>query len=87
MVSAHATVLNPSGLHMRPAQRFVQGVSAFGCEVTLLFGEKRVNAKSIMQVMLAGITQGSTIEICCDGPDEAAALQAALDLIASGLGE
>lgn len=87
MVSAHTTVINPTGLHMRPAQRFVQGVSAFACDVTLLFGEKRVNAKSIVQVMLAGIKQGSAIEICCDGPDEADALQTALDLIASGLGE
>lgn len=87
MVTARVKVVNPQGLHMRPAHVFVGGVKNFSSDVTIIFKGTSVNAKSIMQVMLAGITQGSEIEVCCEGADEQEALDEAVRLIESGLGE
>lgn len=87
MVSGNATIINPQGMHMRPAQLFVTAMGKFPCDVTIVFGEKTVNAKSIMNVMAACMKQGSEIELRCDGPQEEEALKTALDLIASGLGD
>ena len=86
MVTAKVKVVNPQGLHMRPAHVFVGGVKNFSSDVTIIFKGTSVNAKSIMQVMLAGITQGSEIEVCCEGADEQEALDEAVRLIESGLG-
>lgn len=87
MVTAKVKVVNPQGLHMRPAHVFVGGVKNFSSDVTIIFKGTSVNAKSIMQVMLAGIKQGSEIEVCCEGADEQEALDEAVRLIESGLGE
>ncbi len=87
MVTAKVKVINPLGLHMRPAHVFVGGVKPFESEVTLVRGGNTTNAKSILQVMLANIHQGDEIEIRCSGPDEAEALAKAVALIESGLGE
>ena len=87
MVTAKVKVVNPQGLHMRPAHVFVGGVKNFSSDVTIIFKGTSVNAKSIMQVMLAGITQGSEIEVCCEGADEQEALDEAVRLIESGRGE
>lgn len=87
MVTAKVKVVNPQGLHMRPAHVFVGGVKNFSSDVTIIFKGTSVNAKSIMQVMLAGITQGSEIEVRCEGADEQEALDEAVRLIESGLGE
>ena len=59
MVTAKVKVVNPQGLHMRPAHVFVGGVKNFSSDVTIIFKGTSVNAKSIMQVMLAGITRRS----------------------------
>ena len=80
MVSAKTKVINPMGMHMRPAQLFIN-------TVTIVFNGKDINGKSIMNLMAACIKQGSDIEIRCDGPDEAECLKAAVALVDSGLGE
>ena len=87
MVTAKVTIKNPTGLHMRPAQLFVQGLAPFSCEITLAAGGKSANAKSILSVMAACFKQGTELEITCRGTDEAAALARAVALIDSGLGE
>lgn len=87
MVSANVKVVNPMGMHMRPAQLFIKEVTPFGCDVTIVFNGKEINGKSIMNLMAACIKQGTEIEIQCSGPDEQEALDAALRVIASGLGE
>lgn len=87
MVSAKTTIVNPQGMHMRPAQLFVSTMAGFPCDVTILFGGKSINAKSIMHLMAACIKQGSEIEIRCSGDKEAEALKAAVELVESGLGE
>lgn len=87
MVTAKVTIKNPTGLHMRPAQIFVQGLAPFSCEITIAANGKSANAKSILSVMAACFKQGTELEITCDGADEAAALAQAEALLASGLGE
>ena len=87
MVSEKLTVINKQGLHMRPARTFVQAVGEFQSEITILFHDKRIDGKSIMQVMMACIKQGAEIELQCSGPDEEEMLRAAAELIRSGLGD
>ena len=87
MVSAKTKVVNPMGMHMRPANLFVKEVTPFKSDVTIIFNNEEINAKSIMNMMAACIKTGSEVEIRCEGPDEEAALKAALLLIESGLGE
>ena len=87
MVSAKTTIVNPMGMHMRPAQLFIKEVTPFGCDVTINVNGKDINAKSIMNLMAACIKQGAEVEVRCDGPDEEKALKAIIELIDSGLGE
>lgn len=86
MVSAKTKVTNPQGLHMRPAQIFVTEMNKYDSAVTIIFGEKAINGKGIMQLMAACIKTGSEIEIRCEGPQEVEALEAAVRLVESGLG-
>ena len=87
MVSAKTTIVNEQGMHMRPAQVFVTKMSAFPCEISLISGEKNANGKSIMSLMAACLKKGTDVEIRCNGEREDEALAAALELIASGLGD
>ena len=87
MVSAKTKIVNPMGMHMRPAQLFVKAVTPSPCHVTLVLNGKEINGKSIMNLMAACIKQGAEIEIRCDGDQEAVCLKAAVDLVDSGLGE
>ena len=87
MVSEKLTVINKLGLHMRPARTFVETMAGFQSDVAIHFNGKRVNGKSIMQVMTVCIKQGAEIELECSGPDEAQMLATAVELINSGLGD
>ncbi len=90
MRSIDIEVLNPSGLHARPAAVFVKAAAAFKSVVTvenLDRGTAPVNAKSIISFLGGGIAKGHTVRIAADGEDEEAAVDALSDLVASGLGE
>lgn len=87
MVSAKTTIVNPMGMHMRPAQLFIKEMTPYNCDVTIVYDGKEVNGKSIMNLMAACLKQGTEIEIQCSGDEEEAALQAAVKLVESGLGE
>nr|WP_326185772.1 HPr family phosphocarrier protein [uncultured Oscillibacter sp.] len=87
MVSAKTKVINPQGLHMRPAQLFVSELAKYNSDVTIVFNGKSVNGKSIMHLMAACIKQGSELEIRCEGEQEAEALKAAVALVEAGLGD
>ena len=87
MVSAKVKVINPMGMHMRPAQLFIKEVTPFGCDVSINFNGKDINGKSIMNLMAACIKQGSEIEIQCSGENEQECLKAAVALVEAGLGE
>lgn len=87
MVKGTITVNNKSGLHMRPASELAKAAGKLRSEITIVAGEKRVDPKSILLLMEAGITKGMTIEIICEGESEEADLKVMLDTIAGGLGE
>ena len=87
MVSKTLTVVNPSGLHLRPAGVLSQTAMKFKCDVIIECGEKRIVAKSVLNVMAAGIKCGTEITLICDGEDENEALATITKAIEEGLGE
>ena len=87
MVSEKLTIINKLGLHMRPASTFVQTMAKYQSDVAILFNGKKIDGKSIMQVMTSCIKCGAEIEIQCSGPDEQEMLLAAADLINAGIGD
>ena len=87
MVSKQTKIVNPMGMHMRPAGMFANAMMKFDSDVNLVANGKTVNAKSIMNLIAACIKCGTEVEVQCSGPDEEAALLEAVRLIDSGLGE
>ena len=87
MLQQDALIVNKLGLHARASAKLTQLASRFKCEVMLSRGERRVNAKSIMGVMMLAAAKGTTIVIETDGEDEAEAMQALLNLINNFFGE
>ena len=87
MVSKQTKIVNPMGMHMRPAGMFANAMMKFDSDVNLVANGKTVNAKSIMNLIVACIKCGTEVEVQCSGPDEEAALVEAVRLIDSGLGE
>jgi phosphotransferase system HPr (HPr) family protein len=90
MRTIEKTVLNPSGIHLRPAAVFVKAAAGFAAKITLenlTLAKAPVDAKSMIGVMTAGSRQGHQVRIAADGPDEDAAVAALDALIDSGLGE
>ena len=87
MISKTFTVVNPSGLHLRPAGVLSQAAMKFKCDVIIECGDKKIVAKSVLNVMAAGIKSGTEINLICDGEDEEEALKTLSEAIESGLGE
>ncbi len=87
MIQRDFTISNKLGLHARPSAQLTQVASRFASEVWISKAGRRVNAKSIMGVMMLAAGQGSQVTVDTDGPDEAAALEAIARLIQSGFGE
>ena len=87
MASAEAVVVNKLGLHARPSAKLTAAATKFKSEIWLTKNQRRVNAKSIMGVMMLAAAKGSTLLIEASGPDEAEAVAALQELIGSGFGE
>lgn len=87
MISKQLTIKNPSGLHLRPAGVLSQTSMKFKSNITIESGEKTINAKSVLNVMAAGIKCGTEITLVCEGPDEEEAAKVLSEAIESGLGE
>ncbi len=87
MVSTTVTIKNEQGLHMRPAGIFAKEMAAFNSDINIVFNGKKLNAKSVMNIIAGCIKCGSEITLECEGDDEQAALDKALELIESGFGE
>jgi phosphocarrier protein HPr len=81
------TVVNPLGVHARPAAALVKTANRFQCDVWLHKDGQRVNGKSIMGVLMLAATQGSTLTVEADGADAGAAVEAIGTLIQDGFGE
>lgn len=80
-------IVNPLGLHARPAALFVKLATTFGAEVEVGTGAMMVNGKSIMGVMMLAAECGSTIRIKATGNDAPQAVDALAALVAKGFGE
>lgn len=80
-------VVNKLGLHARPSARLTQLASGFKSKVYVSRNGRRVNAKSIMGVMMLAAAKGSTITLETEGEDEVEAMEALAGLISSGFGE
>lgn len=87
MIKTRTSINNKLGLHARASAKFTKLAGSFASEVWMSRGERRVNAKSIMGVMMLAAGLGSTVEIEIDGADELAAMDALLALIADKFGE
>ena len=87
MARADVEIINKLGLHARASAKLTQVASGFKCEVWLLRNGRRVNAKSIMGVMMLAAGKGSTVTIDAEGEDADAALDALQKLIADKFDE
>ena len=81
------TISNKLGLHARASAKLTKLAGSFPCDVWMSRGERRVNAKSIMGVMMLAAGLGSTVELETDGEREQEAMDALLALIADKFGE
>jgi phosphocarrier protein HPr len=81
------TICNRLGLHARAAARFVQLASRFESDIKIIKGEKEVNGKSIMGVMMLAAGVGAALELVASGGDEADALAQLQQLIDNRFGE
>ena len=87
MIKTSATISNKLGLHARASAKLTKLAGSFPCEVWISRGERRVNAKSIMGVMMLAAGLGATVELETNGADEQAAMDALLELMADKFGE
>jgi phosphocarrier protein HPr len=87
MLERELPIVNKLGLHARAAAKLVQLLSGHRANATLACRGREVNAKSIMGVMLLAAAHGTNVVLRVDGPDEAAALDAATALFARGFDE
>jgi phosphocarrier protein len=90
MIERTVTVRNALGLHARAAARFVHAAGVFQCRVTVARhdrGDRHVDGKSILGLLLLAAARGAAIRITADGADEAEALGALCRLVETGFGE
>ncbi|MEI8156871.1 MAG: HPr family phosphocarrier protein [Burkholderiales bacterium] len=87
MIKTTTTIINKLGLHARASAKLTKLAGSFPCEVWIAKGERRVNAKSIMGVMMLAAGVGSEVTIDTEGDRAQEALDAMLFLIADKFGE
>ena len=87
MIKTTTTISNKIGLHARASAKLTKLAGSFPCEVWIAKGERRVNAKSIMGVMMLAAGLGSTVTLETDGAREQEAMDALLALMADKFGE
>ena len=87
MVDCTVRILNPLGLHARAAAKFVHAAGRFAAHIRVARGDREVNGKSIMGLLLLAAGLGSSIRISAEGPDETDALQALCALVERGFDE
>jgi phosphocarrier protein len=87
MIQQQVTIINKLGLHARASAKLTKLAGSFPCNVFMTRGERRVNAKSIMGVMMLAAGLGSDVQLETDGEQEQAAMDALLALINDKFGE
>ena len=87
MIKTTTTISNKLGLHARASAKLTKLAGSFPCEVWISKGERRVNAKSIMGVMMLAAGIGTNVEVETNGAQEQEAMDALLALMADKFGE
>ena len=87
MIQEKIIISNKLGLHARASAKLTKLAGSFACDVWMTRNERRINAKSIMGVMMLAAGIGATVEIETDGVDERAAMGAICALINDKFGE
>ena len=87
MIKTRTTISNKLGLHARASAKLTKLAGSFPCDVFMSNGERRINAKSIMGVMMLAAGLGSEVELETNGDREQEAMDALLALIADKFGE
>ena len=87
MTAREVTVANSLGLHARAAARFVHLATQFSSQIRVSRNGKVMDGKSIMGILLLAAARGTMLTITADGADEAAAVDALVQLVESGFGE
>ena len=87
MIKSSISISNKLGLHARASAKFTKLAGGFQSDVFMSRGDRRVNAKSIMGVMMLAAGMGATVELEVEGSDEQEAMNALLQLIAEKFGE
>jgi phosphotransferase system HPr (HPr) family protein len=87
MTQCEVVVSNELGLHARAAARFVHLATQFTSQIRIGRDAKMMDGKSIMGILLLAAARGTMLTITANGPDEAAAIDALVQLVESGFGE
>ncbi|MGJ7537195.1 MULTISPECIES: HPr family phosphocarrier protein [Variovorax] len=87
MIKKSVTISNKLGLHARASAKLTKLAGSFPCEVWLSRGDRRINAKSIMGVMMLAAGIGSTVELETNGAQEEEAMNAIVQLMDDKFGE
>lgn len=87
MVSQKMKIMNPTGLHLRPAGNLCREAMKYKSRITFDYSGNTANAKSVLSVLGACIKSGDEITLICEGEDEEKALEALVEFIHTGLGE
>jgi phosphocarrier protein len=87
MLNRETEIINRLGLHARASAKLTQLAGKYKSEVWMAKGSRRINAKSIMGVMMLAAGKGTKVTLETDGPDEEEAMHALLALIADYFGE
>ncbi|ABE48418.1 MULTISPECIES: HPr family phosphocarrier protein [Methylobacillus] len=87
MIKQEIEIINKLGLHARASTKLTQTASQYACEIWIERNGRRVNAKSIMGVMMLAASKGSKVTLETNGSDEQAAMDALVKLINDRFGE
>lgn len=87
MLKKELLIINKLGLHARAAAKFVNVAGRFGSSVRVKYGEKEVDGKSIMSVMMLAAAKGALLDVTTNGADEHEAMEALTDIIANRFDE
>lgn len=83
MISRDIVVKSNVGLHARPAMFFIQKANSYKSSIWIQVGDKRSSAKSLLGVLAMAISEGTTITLIADGPDETDALNGLEEVVAT----
>lgn len=87
MLTKTLVINNPTGLQLRPVGVLCKEAVKYKSRITFNYRNNNTNAKSVLSVLAAGVKQGESIELICEGDDEEEAMENMTKIIESGLGE